>query len=159
MPNVYNKIIAALIMSLVICYSVGVDVTFSIIPIPNFALALNRSIGLIWIFLGPALAVSATVLVTYLAPTGRQAWGRLFLMNGLVCLTLPLVGIVFIAFFGPHMEMEHGNATDTAVDFMVMLAGIEIEGVIIGIIFLISAYFTLRSTARILPVSKQPLGS
>jgi hypothetical protein len=52
--------------------------------------------------LGPGIAVAATIAVTVFAPTGRIAWGRLCLLNGLASLGLPLASLVFSVLLGHH---------------------------------------------------------
>ena len=92
--RIINKIFAAIVMGLVSWFVIG----FPVIPVVVRSLNgdPNPSVRVGWTFLGPGIAVVATIAVTVFAPTGRIAWGRLLALNGLVSsLGLPLAGILF----------------------------------------------------------------
>ena len=66
--RVVNKILAALAMGLVGWFVIG-------FPIMLMVVSLLRDPSVGWTFLGPGVAMVATIAVTVFAPTGRIAWG------------------------------------------------------------------------------------
>jgi hypothetical protein len=90
--RVINKIFAAIVMGLVGWFVIGFPIMLMVVP--SLSADPHPSVG--WTFLGPGIAVVATIAVTVVAPTGRIAWGHLCLLNGLLSLgLLPLAGTVF----------------------------------------------------------------
>jgi hypothetical protein len=97
--RVINKIFAAIVMGLVGWFVIGFPIMLMVVP--SLSADPHPSVG--WTFLGPGIAVVATIAVTVVAPTGRIAWGHLCLLNGLVSLgLLPLAGTVFSVLLGHH---------------------------------------------------------
>jgi hypothetical protein len=71
--RVVNKIFAAIVMGHVGSVVIGIPILLVVVP----ALASRPNPSLGWFYLGPGIAVVATIAVTVFAPTGRIAWGRL----------------------------------------------------------------------------------
>lgn len=87
------------------------------------------------------------------APQARVAWGRGMLLSGLLCLALPLVTVAITVVLG-SLTMEAAGSSDAARAGAALGAGLGggimtvftgIVGFFLGLIFLISAYFLLRS--------------
>jgi hypothetical protein len=80
-----------------------IGIPIILVVVPSLTSGPSPSPG--WFYLGPSIAVIATIAVTIFAPTDRIAWGCLCLLNGLVSsLGLPLASIVFSLLLGHHAE-------------------------------------------------------
>jgi hypothetical protein len=157
--RIVNKIFAAIVMGLVGSVVIGIPIL--LVVVPALASGPNPSLG--WFYLGPGIAVVATIAVTVFAPTGRIAWGRLCLLNGLVSPGLPLAGIVFSALLRHHAWQLAVSATaKTGVKIGTGLGGMQIVslgfvGFSWGAIFLVLAFAILRNAPRpSLPTPRVP---
>jgi hypothetical protein len=105
----------------------------------------SPSVG--WAFLGPGIAVVATIAVTVFAPTGQIAWGRLCLLNGLASsLGLPLACIVFKVLLGHHASQPGAKIGPGLGGMHIVLLGFA--GFFLGAIFLVLAFAILRNAHR-----------
>jgi hypothetical protein len=134
-----------------------IGVPIMVLFIPSIAGGQTESAN--WFLMGPGVAVVATLLIIFFAPTGRIAWGRLCLLNGLASLALPLAGIAYAAMFG-HVAMQHVGADEGAKAGLAIGAGLGgamvagmfgFVGFFLGAIFLVLAFFILRNA----PLSTQ----
>ncbi len=149
---IVNRILAAVVMSLVGWFVIGLPVMLIVLP----SLAGNPEASVGWAFLGPGIAVIATIVIVLFAPTARIAWGRLFLLNGLVSLALPLSGIVSSALLGHQIlrhvegsrEAETGVAMGAGLGGMMVSGMLGIVGFFLGAIFLVLAFVALRNAPR-----------
>jgi len=143
--RVLNKVLAALAMGLVGWFVIGLPITLMLVPSLR-----DPSVG--WAFLGPGIAVVATIAVTVLAPTGRVAWGRLCFLNGIASVgLLPLAGTVFMLLLG-HRASQLAMS-DVAKAGWKLGAGLGaltlgLEGFLLGAIFLALAFAILRNAQR-----------
>jgi len=123
--RIVNKIFAAIVMGLVGWFVIGFPIM--LVVLPSLAADPNPSVG--WAFLGPGIAVVATIAVTVFAPTGRVAWGRLCLLNGVVSLGLPLAGIAFSVLLGHHAsQLAVSDAAKTGAKIGAGLGGMIVSG-------------------------------
>jgi hypothetical protein len=153
MLRVLNKIVAFIVMGLIGWFVIGVPIMMLVLP--GHVGDKDPPYGLI--LAAPGIAIVATLIVTILAPTGRIAWGRLCLMNGIVSLALPLVGMAFTVMVG-HQMLQRDSITDvsstTAAQAGVGIASIFVGGVMgffgffLGAIFLVLAYLFLKNAPR-----------
>lgn len=93
------------------------------------------------------VALVAAVLVSA-APTSRQAWGRMALLNGLACFALPFMSVAFSAAVGSHIvpELQAAGAAAGVAVAGVALAGVTgLFGFFAGMILIVIAYFVLKS--------------
>jgi hypothetical protein len=152
LARIVNKIFAAIVMGLVGVFVIGFPVILAVVPSLNGD--PNPSVVVGWTFLGPGIAVVATIAVTVFAPTGRIAWARLCLLNGLASLGLPLAGIVF-AVFGHHAsQLAVSYTAETGVKIGTGLGGTTVPGMLgfagffLGAIFLVLAFIILWNAPR-----------
>ena len=123
--RIVSKIFAAIVMGLVGWFVIGFPIM--LVVLPSLAADPNPSVG--WAFLGPGIAVVATIAVTVFAPTGRIAWGRLCLLNGVVSLGLPLAGIAFSVLLGHHAsQLAMSDAAKTGAKIGAGLGGLIVSG-------------------------------
>lgn len=94
-----------------------------------------------------------TMILAVTATRGRFAWGRGLLISGLLCFAMPLAGLLLSGIIGAQSIAQQGTEAGRAgAAIGATLAGgaiTLISGVIgffLGLIFLISSYFTLRKT-------------
>jgi hypothetical protein len=148
--RIVNKIFAAIVMGHVGWFVVGVPITLVVVPVTADP---HPSVG--WAFLGPGIAVVATIAVTVFAPTSRIAWGRLCLLNGLGSLGLPLAGIAFSVLLKHHAsQLAVSGAAETGTKISAGLGGLNVSGLLgllsffLSPIFLVLAFAILRKAAR-----------
>jgi hypothetical protein len=151
--RIVNKIFAAIVMGLVAVFVIGFPVILAVVPSLNGD--PNPSVVVGWTFLGPGIAVVATIAVTIFAPTGRIAWGRLCLLNGLVSLGLPLAAIVVAVLFGHHAsQLAVSYTAETGVKIGNGLGSTTVPGMLgfagffLGAIFLVLAFAILWNAPR-----------
>ena len=137
MARIVNKIFAAIVMGHVGWFCVGVPITLVVVP-----LTADPHPWVGWAFVGPAIAVVATIAVTVFAPTGRIAWGRLCLINGVASLGLPLAGIVFSMLLG-HQADAATAGTKISVSGTLWFVGLSL-----GAVFVTLGLAILRNAAR-----------
>src|ERR1700730_2771229 len=90
--SILHKLVAIVVMGLIGCFVIGISV--------NLLLAAGSESP------GPAgpgmlVALGIALVAGLTASTGRAAWVRLLLINGLASLALPLVGLVHSAMWAP----------------------------------------------------------
>jgi hypothetical protein len=148
--RIVNKIFAAIVMGNVGWFVIGVPITLVVVPLTADP---HPSVG--WAFLGPGIAVVATIAVTVFAPTGQIAWGRLCLLNGLASLGLPLAGIAYSVLLGHHAsQVAVSDAAETGMKISADLGGLITSGMLgfvgffMGAILLVLAFAILRKAAR-----------
>jgi hypothetical protein len=149
--RIVNKIFAAIVMGHVGWFVIGFPIM--LVVAPSLAADPNPSVG--WIFLGPGVAVVVTIAVTVFAPTGRIAWGRLCLLNGLGSLGLPLAGIVFSVQFGHRASQlavsdvaKTGAKIGAGFGGMIEPGMLGFVGFFLASIFLVLAFTMLRNAQR-----------
>jgi hypothetical protein len=158
--RIVNKIFAAIVMGLVGWFVIGFPIVLVVVPSLTLTVDPNPSVG--WTFLGPNIAVVATIAVTVFAPTGRIAWGRLCLLNGLVSsLGLPLAGIAFSVLLGHHASQpalldsaKIGAKIGTGLGGMIASGTLGFASFFLGATFLVLAFAILRNAPR--PSSPTP---
>jgi hypothetical protein len=146
--RIVNKILAAIVMGHVGWFVIGFPIMLMEAPLTADP---NPSIG--WTFIGPGIAVVATIAATVVAPTGRIAWGRLCLLNGLVSsLGLPLAGILFSVLLRHQPAVSDAAKTgakiSTALGDMIESGILGFVGFFLGAIFLVIAFAVLRNAPR-----------
>jgi hypothetical protein len=152
--RIVNKIFAAIVMGLVGWFVIGFPIILVVVPSLTLTVDPNPSVS--WTFLGPGIAVVATIAVTVSAPTGRIAWGRLCLLNGLVSsLGLPLAGILFPALLRHHAsQLAVSDAAKTGAKISTGLGSTTVPGMLgfagffLGAIFLVLAFAILWNAPR-----------
>jgi hypothetical protein len=138
--RIVNKIFAAIVMGHVGWFAIGFPIMLMLAP-----LTADPSPSVGWAFLGPGIAVVATIVVTLFAPTGRIAWGRLCLLNGLVSsLGLPLACIVFTVLLGHHASRAAAKIGGV-LGGMIASGTLGFVGFFLGAIFLVLAFAILRN--------------
>ncbi|MCW5738147.1 MAG: hypothetical protein KIS73_28760 [Enhydrobacter sp.] len=95
-------------------------------------------------------AVMAVLALT--AKRGRHAWGRGFLICGLLCFALPVASVIFSGVVAvDHVSGARSDAAKAGAAVGSALAGTamtivsSVVGLFLGLVFLASAYFSLRS--------------
>jgi hypothetical protein len=151
--RIVNKIFATIVMGLVGVFVIGFPVILMVVPLLNGDPNASAVVG--WTFVGPGIAVVATIAVTVSAPTGRIAWGRLCLLNGLASLGLSLAGIVVALLLGSHAsQLAVSYAAETGVKIGSGLGSTTVSGMLgflgfsSGAIFLVLAFAILRNAPR-----------
>jgi hypothetical protein len=149
--RIVKKIFAAIVMGHVGWFVIGVPITLVVVPLTADP---HPSVG--WAFLGPGIAVVATIAVTVFAPTSRIAWGRLCPLNGLASLGLPLAGIAFSVLLKHHAsQLAVSDAAKTGTKISAGLGGLNVSGMLgfvgffMGAIFLVLAFAILRKAAHL----------
>jgi hypothetical protein len=147
--RIVNKIFAAIVMGHVGWFVIGFPIMLAVAA--SLAADPNPSLGRT--FLGPGIAVVTTVAVTVFAPTGRIAWGRLCLLNGLVSsLGLPLAGILFSVLLRHQPAVSDAAKTaakiSTGLGGMIESGMLGLVGFFLGAIFLLLAFAILRNARR-----------
>jgi hypothetical protein len=103
---------------------------------------------------GALIGFVLTMVLALRAGAGRYAWGRGFLLAGLLCLAMPLASMMLAGIVGAE-QVSHAasNAEKAGSAAGVFLGGTIITfvsgvvGFFLGAIFLISSYFALRRPA------------
>ena len=99
------------------------------------------------------------VLVLILALTarsGKRAWGRGALVNGLLSFLLPLSGLIFSAVVGTKAISEApldaasqaGTAIGTGLGGILITGMLGVIGLFLGLFFVVLAFFLLRGSAE-----------
>jgi hypothetical protein len=136
--NILNKLLAIVIMGLIGCFVLGISV--------NLLLAAgSESTGTA----GPGIltALGIALVVGLTAPTGRAAWVRLLLINGLASLALPLVGLVDSVMSAPgavrHASFAAGGsyAAEAGAQAGAVLGGAMVTGAMALVGFFLAAIF------------------
>jgi hypothetical protein len=146
--RIVNKIFAAIVMGHVSWFVIGFPILLVAAPLTA---GPNPSAG--WAFLGPGIAVVATIAVIVFAPTSRIAWGRLCLLNGLVSsLGLPLAGVIFSVLLRQQLAVSGAAKTGakirTGLGNMIESGMLGFVGFFLGAIFLVLAFVILRNAPR-----------
>jgi len=147
--GVLNRIAAIIVMSVIGWFVIGV--TVSLVPI---AAAVTSDTGgdKWWVMtIGPVSAVVITLIIGASAPTARIAWGRLFLLNGLVSLAAPLAGIAYSAIMAKHItEQTHSSAaaTGAGIGGVLITGALGFVGFFLAAIFLVISFLALRGAPR-----------
>jgi hypothetical protein len=151
--RIVNKIFATIVMGLVGVFVIGFPIILAVVPSLNGDPNPLAVVG--WTFLGPGIAVVATIAVTVFAPTGRIAWGRLCLLNGLASLGLSLAGIIVAMPLRHHAsQLAVSYSAETGVKIGSGLGGTIVSGMLgfmgffSGAIFLLLAFAILRNARR-----------
>jgi hypothetical protein len=90
------------------------------------------------------------VAVAIAAPTSRTAWGRLFLLDGIASLALPLQGLIFSSIIGAAVVSEAkgkgGVAAAAAIGPMgdLLTGPLGFIGFFLGLVLIVCAYLTLH---------------
>lgn len=145
--GVLSRILAIVIMGAVFWVLVAVPISTALVASSTVAGASAPA------SLVPTVIVAAVaILVTVFAPTARIAWGRLFVLAGLAAFALPFQGVILSAIIGSVVTLGLGG--NTAATAGVALGGALVTGIaaffgfFLGLIFVVSAYFTLRGAPR-----------
>lgn len=143
---ILNRLSAMMVMGMFAYMLVGLQISVLLAGVVEHG-------GAVYGFIGPLIAIAATLAIGFLAPTARIAWGRLSLMNGLAGFALPLSGFLFSALVGAQalragaaggVGAQAGTALGVGV-FGAMLTGfLAVIGFFAGVFFLVIAYFLLR---------------
>lgn len=138
----FGKIVAGLVMGLIAAF-----LGFIIFALMVGGGEEGAGTGLWGIYLGFA----AALILAVTARTGKRAWGRGMVLNGLLCFTAPIAGFVFsvVTTTGAIGEASPGAETVGTV-IGAGLAGGVVTGILgflgffAALIFLIPSYFLLR---------------
>jgi len=141
----FNKILAGIVMGLVIGLLCSI-----VFGIGSGGGAEGGKTGL-WAAAAGFLIMMALALS---AARGRYAWGRGLLLSGLLCFALPLAGIVFTGIVGADSVAKAGSeagkagaAVGSALAGTALTFVSGVIGFFLGLIFLVSSYFSLRRGA------------
>ncbi|MCW5737337.1 MAG: hypothetical protein KIS73_24640 [Enhydrobacter sp.] len=95
-----------------------------------------------------------TMFLAVRAAGSRYAWGRGLLIAGLLCLAMPLSGVVFTGIVGAGAVSKEvtdagraGAAIGTAMGGTLITLVSGVVGFFLGAIFLVGSYFSLRRPA------------
>jgi len=141
--QVLNKMLAGLVMGIVVAILCSI-----VFGIGSGAGEAGAKRGL-WTALAGFVV---TFVLALSAARGRYAWGRGFLLCGLLCFALPLASMAFSGIVGAEKvstassdAARAGAALGTAMAGTAMALVSGIVGFFLGLIFLVSSYFSLRS--------------
>jgi len=147
--NLVSKILAALVMGFIGLLLVGIQINLLIMGDGDRGSS-------VW---GFVLPLGATLLIVFTARSARIAWGRLFLLNGLASLALPLVGMIWSAMgvkeivkhttfaAGGSYAAEAGVTAGAVLGGAMLTSAMAVVGFFLGAIFLAMAAFMLRGGA------------